>query len=64
MTVAAALRQEGKLEGKLEGFEETAIGMLAEGMGLEAIARITHLSMDRLHQLAQKLEHKVVPRKR
>ena len=60
MRVWQALKQEGRQEER----ENNARGMLAEGMGLEAIARITHLSMDRLHQLAQKLEHKIPGRKR
>ena len=80
MTVASALKQEGRLEGRQEGekigmqkgkkeglqeglkegLETAAIGMLKEGLALERIRKITHLSKQRITQLLAKLEHKIV----
>ncbi|MEM7402606.1 MAG: hypothetical protein AAF310_01110, partial [Myxococcota bacterium] len=68
MTVASALKQEGRLEGRQEGerlgmqkgLETAAMGMLKEGLALEQIRKITHLSKQRITQLLTKLEHKIV----
>ncbi|MEM7403393.1 MAG: hypothetical protein AAF310_05235 [Myxococcota bacterium] len=71
MTVASALKQEGRLEGRQEGRQEgkkeglqegletAALGMLKEGLALERIRKITHLSKQRITQLLAKLEHKI-----
>ena len=48
-------KQEGKLEGKLEGKHEQTIAMAIElkkeGLSLEFIAKITHLSIEELEKL-------------
>ena len=52
-------KKEGKKEGLQEGLETAAIGMLKEGLALEQIRKITHLSKERITQLLARLEHKV-----
>ncbi|MEM7402797.1 MAG: hypothetical protein AAF310_02085 [Myxococcota bacterium] len=47
-------------KGKKEGLETAAVGMLQEGLALEQIRKITHLSKQRITQLLAKLEHKIV----
>ncbi|MGT37627.1 transposase, partial [Escherichia coli] len=43
---------EGRLEGQLEGKLETARNMLAEGMGLQTIMKITGLSEEQLKKIS------------
>ena len=45
-------RAEGRLEGQLEGKLETARNMLAEGMGLQTIMKITGLSEEQLKKIS------------
>lgn len=42
-------KEEGELKGKLEGKLEVAKAMFHEGMPLEAVARITGLEKETLH---------------
>ena len=70
MTVAAALkregrqegleegRQEGLQEGRQEGLEEAATGMLRKGIKAKDVIEITHLSRKRIHELLAKLRDK------
>ena len=74
MTVGTALKREGLQEGLLKGLqkgrqegeqvgmEKAALGMLQEGLDLEIVKKITHLSKGRITQLLAKLEHKVKSR--
>ena len=62
MTVGTALKreglQEGLLKGRQEGREEVAFGMLREGLSLDIVKKVTHLSTERMTKLLAKLEHK------
>ncbi|NLC68195.1 MAG: Rpn family recombination-promoting nuclease/putative transposase [Clostridiaceae bacterium] len=49
------VKLEGRLEGKLEGKLEVAKNMLAEGMDMEQISRITKIPVDELQRLLQDL---------
>lgn len=51
MTIAEQLRQEGKIEGKME----IAVNMLQEGVSLETISKFTHLSSLELEDLKKKI---------
>ncbi|MEM7402912.1 MAG: hypothetical protein AAF310_02680, partial [Myxococcota bacterium] len=53
-------RQEGEKLGMQKGLETAAMGMLKEGLALEQVGKITHLSKQRITQLLAKLEHKIV----
>lgn len=46
-------KQEGKQEGSQEKAREIALNLIAEGMGIEAIARITGLTVEVVQQLQQ-----------
>ncbi len=45
--------EEGKQEGSQQKAQEIALNLIAEGMGIEAIARITGLSVEVVQQLQQ-----------
>ena len=49
----------GMQKGKKEGLETAAIGMLKEGLALEQVRKITHLSKERITQLLARFEHKL-----
>ncbi|HBZ8552010.1 TPA: hypothetical protein ACWV46_004881 [Salmonella enterica subsp. enterica serovar Muenchen] len=51
MTIAERLEQKGIEKGILEGKLQTARNMLAEGMDLHTVMRMTHLSEDELQQI-------------
>ncbi|MEM7402531.1 MAG: hypothetical protein AAF310_00715 [Myxococcota bacterium] len=58
MTVASALKREGRQEGKKEGLETAAVGMLTKGMTTKDVIEITHLSLKRIAQLKAELKCK------
>ncbi len=46
--------EEGKQEGSQQKAREIALNLIAEGMGIEAIARITGLTVEVVQQLQQR----------
>ncbi|MEM7403343.1 MAG: hypothetical protein AAF310_04970, partial [Myxococcota bacterium] len=68
MTVASALKREGRIEGrqegeklgmqkgKKEGLETAAVGMLNKGITTKDVIEITHLSPKRIAQLKAELK--------
>ena len=48
-------RAEGRAEGELKNQEQTALDMLRDNMDIQLIMKYTHLSADRIAELAQKL---------
>lgn len=47
-------RQEGRQEGSQQKAREIALNLIAEGMGIEAVARITGLTVEVVQQLQQR----------
>ena len=48
-------RAEGRAEGERKNQEQTALDMLRDNMDIQLIMKYTHLSADRIAELAQKL---------
>ena len=59
MTVASALKREGRQEGRQQGLEEAATRMLRRGMQAKEIIEITHLSKQRIIELLEKIKQKI-----
>ena len=48
-------RAEGRAEGERKNQEQTALDMLRDNMDIQLIMKYTHLSADRIAELAKKL---------